>query len=108
MTHLAKRALDVVLSGTGLIVSMPLWALVAAAIKLDDGGDVFYSQPRVGEGGRIFQVFKFRSMVPDAEAASGARQATAGDSADHARRAAGCAPPRWTSCRSSGVSFVAT
>lgn len=79
MTHLAKRALDVLLSGTGLILSMPLWPLIAAAIKLDDGGDVFYTQPRVGENGRIFQVFKFRSMVPDADA-HGARQAAAGDS----------------------------
>ncbi|HYN10679.1 MAG TPA: sugar transferase [Vicinamibacterales bacterium] len=76
--RLAKRALDVLLSGTGLIASMPLWAAVALAIKMDDGGDVFYSQPRVGEGGRVFHVFKFRSMVPDADA-QGARQATAGD-----------------------------
>lgn len=79
MRDLAKRALDVVLSGAGLILSMPVWAVIAMAIKLDDGGDVFYSQPRVGEGGRIFRVFKFRSMVPDAEARGGARQATAGD-----------------------------
>lgn len=78
MMRLAKRALDVLLSGTGLIASMPLWAAVALAIKMDDGGDVFYSQPRVGEGGRVFHVFKFRSMVPDADA-QGARQATAGD-----------------------------
>jgi lipopolysaccharide/colanic/teichoic acid biosynthesis glycosyltransferase len=49
------------------------------AIKLDDGGDVFYSQPRVGEGGRTFRVFKFRSMVPDADARAGARQASADD-----------------------------
>jgi lipopolysaccharide/colanic/teichoic acid biosynthesis glycosyltransferase len=77
--RLAKRTLDVVLAGAGLIVSMPVWAAIAIAIKLDDGGDVFYSQPRVGEGGRTFRVFKFRSMVPDAEARNGARQATAGD-----------------------------
>jgi lipopolysaccharide/colanic/teichoic acid biosynthesis glycosyltransferase len=79
MMRLAKRALDIVLSGTGLIVSMPIWAAVALAIKIDDGAKVLYSQPRVGEGGRVFRVYKFRSMVPDAEARVGARQATAGD-----------------------------
>ncbi len=65
-------------SGAGLILSLPVWAAIALAIKLDDGGDVFYSQPRVGEGGRVFRVFKFRSMVPDADA-RGAHQAAAGD-----------------------------
>lgn len=78
MMRIAKRTLDVLLSGAGLIVSLPVWAAVALAIKIDDGGDVFYSQPRVGEGGRVFRVFKFRSMVPDADA-QGARQAAAGD-----------------------------
>ena len=79
MTHIAKRALDIVLSGMGLAISMPLWALIALAIKIDDGGHVFYSQPRVGEGGREFRAYKFRSMVADAEAHVGARQATDGD-----------------------------
>lgn len=75
-----KRALDVSLSGAGLLVSLPIWALIALAIKLDDGGDVFYAQPRVGEGGRLFHVLKFRSMVPDAESRVGAVQARADDS----------------------------
>jgi lipopolysaccharide/colanic/teichoic acid biosynthesis glycosyltransferase len=79
VTHTAKRALDIMLSGIGLAISMPLWALIALAIKIDDGGDVFYSQPRVGEGGREFRAYKFRSMVADAEAHVGARQATDGD-----------------------------
>lgn len=78
MRHL-KRALDVGLSGLGLAVSLPLWGLIALAIKLDDGGPVFFAQDRVGQGGRIFQVLKFRSMVPNAEALVGARQAAAGD-----------------------------
>jgi lipopolysaccharide/colanic/teichoic acid biosynthesis glycosyltransferase len=65
-----KRLLDVSLSGLGLIVSAPLWALFAAAIKLEDGGPVFFTQPRVGRGGAPFTAYKFRSMVPDA--ASGA------------------------------------
>jgi lipopolysaccharide/colanic/teichoic acid biosynthesis glycosyltransferase len=74
-----KRAFDLALSGVGLLVSLPLWALVALAIKLDDGGPVFYAQERVGRGGRRFLVRKFRSMVPDAEAGTGAVQASAGD-----------------------------
>jgi lipopolysaccharide/colanic/teichoic acid biosynthesis glycosyltransferase len=75
----AKRALDILLSGTGVVVSLPLWAVAAAAIKLEDGGDVFFGQERVGEGGRVFRVLKFRSMIPDAEARVGALQAAHGD-----------------------------
>lgn len=75
----SKRLLDVALSGLGLALSSPLWALLAAAVKLEDGGPVFYAQERVGEGGRTFRAYKFRSMVPDAEAAVGALQATEHD-----------------------------
>jgi lipopolysaccharide/colanic/teichoic acid biosynthesis glycosyltransferase len=75
----AKRALDIVLSGVGLIVSLPLWVAAAIAVKLEDGGPIFFSQERVGQGGRIFRVYKFRSMIPDAEAVVGALQAREGD-----------------------------
>jgi len=75
----ANRAFDAGLAGAGLIGSLPLWAVVAAAIKLEDGGDIFYGQERVGKGGRVFFVWKFRSMRQDAESVSGARQATADD-----------------------------
>lgn len=74
-----KRALDVCLSGIGLVLSSPVWLALAALIKLEDGGPVFYTQDRVGEGGRVFTVFKFRSMIPNAEAAVGALQATERD-----------------------------
>lgn len=74
-----KRALDLVLSGVGLVASMPVWLVVAVAVKLEDGGPIFYSQDRVGRGGRTFHVFKFRSMIPDAEALVGALQARDGD-----------------------------
>ena len=74
-----KRAFDASLAGTGLLLSAPLWVAFAAAVKLEDGGDVFYGQERVGQGGRVFFVWKFRSMVPNAEAAVGPLQATAGD-----------------------------
>jgi lipopolysaccharide/colanic/teichoic acid biosynthesis glycosyltransferase len=76
---LAKRALDVTLSGIGLIASAPLWAVLAALVKLEDGGPVFYSQERVGQGGRVFRAWKFRSMIPDAEKYVGAVQATEND-----------------------------
>lgn len=75
-----KRLLDILLSGTGLLLSVPVWLAAAAAIKLEDGGPVFFSQDRVGRGGRVFRVLKFRSMVPDAEGRVGALQAAYGDS----------------------------
>lgn len=74
-----KRALDVGLSGFGLIVSSPLWALIALAIKLEDGGPVFFSQERAGEAGRVFRAWKFRSMIPGAERHIGAVQAIEND-----------------------------
>jgi lipopolysaccharide/colanic/teichoic acid biosynthesis glycosyltransferase len=74
-----KRALDLALSSFGLVASAPLWLVLAAAIKAEDGGPVFYGQDRVGKGGRTFRALKFRSMRPDAEALTGAVQATAAD-----------------------------
>ena len=74
-----KRAFDFLLALSGLIGSAPLWAIFAAAIKLEDGGPVFFRQERVGLGGRTFMALKFRSMKPDAEAGVGAVQATERD-----------------------------
>ena len=74
-----KRAFDATLAAAGLVASAPLWAVFAAAIKLEDGGPVFFSQDRVGLGGRTFDALKFRSMRPDAEAMTGALQATEND-----------------------------
>ena len=75
----AKRTLDVALSGVGLVLSAPLWALIPLAIKIEDGGPVFYAQARVGEGGRAFDALKFRSMIPDAERGVGPVQAVERD-----------------------------
>ena len=75
----AKRAFDVALSGAGLVLSAPVWAIAALLIKIEDGGPVFYRQQRVGARGRPFTVLKFRSMVPDAERGVGPLQATAAD-----------------------------
>jgi lipopolysaccharide/colanic/teichoic acid biosynthesis glycosyltransferase len=70
-----KRPFDAALAGLGLALSAPLWAVVALAVKLEDGGPVFYAQERVGLGGRRFRGIKFRSMVPDADRRFGPRQA---------------------------------
>ena len=78
-TPLSKRALDVALSGVGLLLSSPIWLLVAGAIRLEDDGPVFYRQERVGQGGRTFDALKFRSMRPDAEASGLALQAVTND-----------------------------
>ena len=61
-----KRVFDIALSGTGLVISAPVWLVIAAAIKLEDGGPVMFAQNRVGLGGATFRAFKFRSMVPHA------------------------------------------
>ena len=74
-----KRAFDVIVSGAGLIVFSPIAALIAIAIKLEDGGPVIFSQERVGLNGRVFMAHKFRSMIVDAERLTGAVQATEND-----------------------------
>ncbi|MDI6759284.1 MAG: sugar transferase [Candidatus Brocadiaceae bacterium] len=74
-----KRLFDVTLSGVGLTLSLPLWIIIALAIKLQDGGPLFYSQERVGKDGKIFRVHKFRSMIPDAEKGIGAVWASEND-----------------------------
>jgi lipopolysaccharide/colanic/teichoic acid biosynthesis glycosyltransferase len=70
-----KRLFDVALSGVGLLVSAPLWIVIPAAIKLEDGGPIFFPQSRVGLGGRTFSALKFRSMVPGADRRFGPVQA---------------------------------
>lgn len=74
-----KRLFDIVVSVAGLLVLSPIALLIAVAIKLEDGGPVFFMQDRVGRGGRVFPAFKFRSMIVDAERDTGAVQATAHD-----------------------------
>ena len=74
-----KRAFDVSLAGLGLLLSAPLWAAIAIAVKAGDGGPVFYGQERVGLGGRPFKSWKFRSMVPDADKRWGPLQASEND-----------------------------
>lgn len=64
---IAKRAMDIVLSACALAALWPLLLLIALAIWIDDPGPVFYRQVRVGRNGKTFRIFKFRSMVMDAD-----------------------------------------
>jgi lipopolysaccharide/colanic/teichoic acid biosynthesis glycosyltransferase len=65
------RALDVLISGSVLVVLSPLLALVAVAIALDSGRPVLYRGARVGRAGRLFWMYKFRTLKPDAESRLG-------------------------------------
>jgi len=62
-----KRLMDVVISGGALLVLWPVLLLIALAIKIDDPGPVFYRQVRVGKNGKEFRIYKFRTMVVDAD-----------------------------------------
>ena len=71
MRRFTKRAMDISLSVTGLLLTAPFTALVALAIRLESKGPIIYSQERVGQDGRLFFAHKFRSMVADAEKRTG-------------------------------------
>jgi sugar transferase (PEP-CTERM system associated) len=66
-----RRVISVVISLVGLILALPLLPLISLIVRLDSDGPVFYTQTRVGKGGRLFKVVKFRTMRQDAEAANG-------------------------------------
>ena len=75
-----KRALDVVVSSFGLIVSSPVLALAALAIKLEDRGPILYKQQRVGKDGVDFELLKLRTMVVGAEKMGAGLAVNRGDS----------------------------
>ncbi len=77
---ITARGVDLAASAIILLLTLPIMLLAALAIKIEDGlrAPVFYAQPRVGLGGRVFNVLKFRSMRTDAER-NGAQWATKGD-----------------------------
>jgi exopolysaccharide biosynthesis polyprenyl glycosylphosphotransferase len=68
---LVKRSLDIAISAGALIVASPLLGAIAAAIRIEDGGPIFYRQVRMGLDGRPFDIVKFRSMNVGAEDDSG-------------------------------------
>lgn len=65
--RLFKRSMDVVISLIGLVLLLPIFVLIALAIRLDSPGPIFFRQVRVGKGEHLFTVFKFRSMYEGAE-----------------------------------------
>ena len=67
-SYALKRAMDIVLSGLGMIILSPVFLGIAAAVKFTSPGPVIFSQVRVGRYGRYFNFYKFRSMYRDAEA----------------------------------------
>jgi len=77
--RLVKRVVGFIGALFGLIILFPLFALVALAIRLETKGPIFFSQERVGENRKIFNLFKFRSMKADAEESSGPVWATDDD-----------------------------
>lgn len=65
--HFVKRLFDIILSTIGLIVLSPIMGIIAYRIKKEDGGPVFYKQVRVGKNGHQFRMYKFRSMIVNAD-----------------------------------------
>ena len=75
----AKRVLDLILALTAAVVTLPFFAVIALAVKITDRGPVFYTQTRLTKNGKPFEIYKFRTMIQNAEAVSGARLAAEKD-----------------------------
>jgi len=75
----AKRGIDVIVAGVGLVCALPVLLVLSALVKAGSRGPAFYRQQRVGQHGRLFYVHKIRTMRHDAEAATGAVWAQPGD-----------------------------
>jgi exopolysaccharide biosynthesis polyprenyl glycosylphosphotransferase len=65
--RMTKRIFDLILCGLGFVLAVPMMLVIAVLIKLDSAGDVLFRQERIGENGRHFHMYKFRSMVKDAD-----------------------------------------
>ena len=77
--HFVKRVFDASVAAIAIVILLPLFAAIAIAIRRESSGPVLFSQQRVGRGGRSFRMFKYRSMVVDAEAQlDGLREANQG------------------------------
>ena len=79
LTRVVKRSIDIAVSALALLILLPIAVAVAIAIRIDSPGRAIYSQTRVGKNHELFRIHKFRSMRNDAEAATGAVLAVAGD-----------------------------
>ena len=67
LTRFFKRTFDIIISALSLLLLLPIFVIIAIAIKCSSKGDVYFRQERVGKGGKPFKIFKFRTMVSDAE-----------------------------------------
>lgn len=76
---ISKRILDIIFSTLGLLITLPFTSLTMLAIKMEDGGDIFFKQKRYTKNWKVFEIIKFRSMVMDAEKDGKAHPCTAGD-----------------------------
>ena len=74
-----KRLIDILFSSLGLIVTSPFWAVISLMIKCSDRGPVFYKQLRLTKDGKVFEIYKFRTMVQNAEEDGVARLASESD-----------------------------
>jgi hypothetical protein len=71
--RLTKRIFDLIISSISLVLVMPFMAMIAVAIRLDSPGPAIFKQQRVGEHGRLFDMYKFRTMIHDPAAYTGQR-----------------------------------
>jgi lipopolysaccharide/colanic/teichoic acid biosynthesis glycosyltransferase len=62
-----KRFFDLIFTVQGIVILLPFFIIIAVLVKLDSPGPVFYLQERVGKNGRIFKIYKFRTMINDAD-----------------------------------------
>lgn len=81
----ARRMIDVALTSAGLLVLAPTLLFVALAIRLNSKGPVFFTQERIGENGRRFRMYKFRTMIADADALKDALARQHADATDGVR-----------------------
>jgi lipopolysaccharide/colanic/teichoic acid biosynthesis glycosyltransferase len=79
MARAAKRAMDLALTLAALPLALPLMAAIALWVRLDSPGPAFFRQPRVGRGGRLFRIHKFRTMRAQSPGGAGPQVTAAGD-----------------------------
>lgn len=79
VNRFAKRTMDIILTLSALLILSPVLFIVSLFVKLSDGGPILFQQERVGEDGRIFKIYKFRSMKVDAESLTGPKYADQDD-----------------------------
>jgi Sugar transferases involved in lipopolysaccharide synthesis len=109
LRQVIKGLFDKVAAASALLLLAPLMLTIALMIRLEDGGPALFKQVRVGKDGRPFRLYKFRTMVPQAEQQKAACTSTTRARASCSRSATtpgsprsgpGCAAGPWTSCRS--------